>query len=499
MRAAGLEPGGYRRVAALESRADGLARAYLGENGAPDATAAFGDLVPSLLWQVRYFRPLERDEYRVLLRPGGAPDEPAFDLVHDLAQTTPGARMPIDEARRLAERRLAETPGWTPEGWTIVDEGTTERPNRLDHRFVFERNEPRFGSATLRAELTVVGDRVSGYRPFLKLPEEWERARSGTGAKEIVGTLIPLAIVAWLCAAGAYAFLRLARERALSWRPAVLAGVVFLALGLVEELNGLTTLYRGYPTALPAETFLVQRLVGSVAALGLSTALAGAAAALLIGLWRQEVAPTLVPAAEHGWRRAWVLDALIAGIGLPLALSGLLRLVDLAGLGTVLGSSLGAAAAPTGASTFVPAVSGLTALRLAGLGVGLVVAASLLLRRRTGRARWVVAVALVVPLALGLAQRTWLESLVTAGLGVVGVLVAAAVVRWLLRDNLLAYGVAAVTTLALLEGRGLLRTIDPWLWGNGLVLLATVALGLVLLWTRARMRPWTLELDSTRV
>jgi hypothetical protein len=496
--ATGLDPAQYQRVIALESRTEGLARAYLRENGAPQALQTLDDAVPPLLWQARYFRPLERDEYRVLLRPGAAPDEPAFAIVYDLAETSPGARLPLAEARRLAETRLAETPGWAAGGWTIVDEGTTERPNRLDHRFVFERTDRPFGPATLRAELTVIGDRVSGYRPFLKLPEEWERARTGMGPKELLGGLIPMALIAWLFGAGVFAFLRLARERELSWRPAVLTGVIFLALSLVEELNGLTTLYLGYPTALPAGTFLMQRLVVSGAVLGMTTMLAGAVAALLVGLWRQGVAPTLMPAAECQRRRAWALDALAVGVGLPLVLVGLVRLADLVGLSAALGSTAGAAGAPTGAATLVPAVAGLTALRLAGLGVGLVVVASLLLHRKTRRARWVLAVALLVPLAAGLSQRTWPDALTMVGLGVVGVLAAAAAARWLLRDNLLAYGVAAITALALLEGRGLLRTVDPWLWGNGLALLMTVALGLLLLWTRARMRPWRLELDSTR-
>ena len=41
----------------------------------------------------------------------------------------------------------------------------------------------------------------------------------------------------------------------------------------------------------------------------------------------------LAPAAGCGQRRAWALDALAVGVGLPLVLLGLVRLVDLVGLG----------------------------------------------------------------------------------------------------------------------------------------------------------------------
>jgi hypothetical protein len=496
LRAAGLDPAAYQRVVTLESRTDDLVGAYLRENAEPEAPETLTDVVPSLFWQARYFRPLARDEYRVLLRPDGPVDEPPFAVVYDLAETSPGARLSVAEARRLAESRLAETPGWAPGGWTVVDEGTTEHPNRLDHRFVFERTDRRFGQATVRAELMVIGDRVSGYRPFMKLPEEWERARRGTGVRELVGGLIPFAAVAWLVGAGVFAFLRLARERELSWRPALLAGVVFLPLAVVEQLNGLTTLYQSYATTRPVETFLLERLAGTGAALGLTTALAGVAAALLVGLWRQGVAPVLAPAAGCDQRRAWALDALAVGVGLPLVLLGLVRLVGLVGLGAALGSTAGATTVPVGADAFVPAVAGLASPRMAALGVGLVIAASLLLRRSTGRARWVLAVALLMPLAAGLARPTWPDALETAGLGVVGVLAAAAAARWLLRDNLLAYLVAAVTFTALVEGHGLLRTADPWLRWNGLALLLVFGFGLLLGWARARMRPWRSELAS---
>jgi hypothetical protein len=495
--AAGIDAAAYQRVVVLESRPEELVTAYLRENAEPEALEAVGDAVPSLLWGVRYFRPLERDEYRVLLLPNGPASRPPLAVVYDVAETSPGARLPLAEARRLAEGRLAEAPGWTPGAWTVVDEGTIERPNRLDHRFVFERTDRRFGQATLRAELTVVGDRASGYRPFVKLPEDWERARRGTGLRQQVAAVIPLAVVAWLFGAGAYAFLRLARERMLSWRPATLVGAAFLALAVVEELNGLSRLYQSYATTLPARLFLTERLAGTATTLGVTTALAGAVAALLVGLWRQEVAPDLAPPVEGGGRRSWVLDGLVVGIGLPAIVLGLVRLLDLVGLPAALGPTSAVTLVPVGAATFVPALAGLTALRMAALGAGMVVAASLLLRRRTGRVRWVVAVALVTPLASALSQRTWTDALQTAGLGVLAVLAAAAAVRWLLRDNLLAYPVAAVTLLALLEGRGLLRTADPWLLANGLALILIVGLGLLLLGTRARMRPWRLELDST--
>jgi hypothetical protein len=474
---------GRQRVVTIENRSDELARAYLREHVGRDAVERYAALAPPLLWQVRYFVPLERDEQRVLLRPE---DGSVFAVVHDLADATPGQRLSPADAQRLAAPLAAGRDGGE---WRMVDQETIERASRTDHRLVFERTDLRFAGATVRAELRVVGDRVSGRRVFLKLPEEWERARTGTGLKEIVAILIPFGLISWLIGTAAFSFLGLARAGALSWRPALLAGSIFLALGAVDDLNALPLLYRGYRTELSIETFLTQRLAGSAAALALGAALLGAGAALMVGLWRQGVAPALAPTGD---RRGWVLDALVVGAALPLTVLALARLVDAAMPGAL--GPLGGA--PVGAGTYLPGLTALAGLRLPLVGAGSAIVAALLARGALGRWRAVVGLALLVSLAAALAQRSWPEALESGGAALAAVLLGAAAARWLLRDNLAAYFVAGGTLLLVAAAHGLLRAADGFLQANGVALVAVLVLGL--LWARARMPAWRSDSASTR-
>jgi hypothetical protein len=474
---------GRQRVATFENRADALARAYLREHVGRDAVERYAALAPPLLWQVRYFVPFERDEQRVLLRPD---DGTVFAIVHELADATPGQRLTPDEAQQLAAPLAVGRDGGE---WRVVDQETIERANRTDHRLVFERTDLRFAEATIRAELRVIGDLVSGRRVFLKLPEEWERARTGTGLKETIAILIPFGLISWLIGTAAFSFLGLARAGALAWRPALLAGGAFLALGVADELNGLPTLYRGYPTALPIETFLTQRLASSAAGLALGAALTGAAASLLVGLWRQGVAPAPAPTGDRG---GWALDALVVGAALPLTVLAVARLVDAAVPGAV-GPMAGG---PVGASTYLPALAGLGGLRLPLVGVVSAIIAALLARGALGRWRGVVGLAMLIPLAAALAQRSWLEALESGGAALAAVLLGAAAARWLLRDNLAAYFVAGGTLLLVAVAHGLLRAADGWLQANGVALAAALLFGL--LWARARMPAWRSDSASTR-
>ena len=133
----------------------------------------------------------------------------------------------------------------------MVDQSQVERPNRVDHRLVFERQDVRYADATLRADLQVVGDHVSGYRPYVKIPEQWERDHAAVGLKQIAMMVIILVYGLVVIAMDGAGFLRLTRSHALPMRLALAVGIGFALVGLAEQVNNLPLLYAGYSTSLP--------------------------------------------------------------------------------------------------------------------------------------------------------------------------------------------------------------------------------------------------------
>ena len=69
--------------------------------------------------------------------------------------------------------------------WTLVESNSDKRPHRLDHTLTWQQNEPLDPSlaptagnadhAYARADVQVLGDDVTNFRTYIKIPEVWRR------------------------------------------------------------------------------------------------------------------------------------------------------------------------------------------------------------------------------------------------------------------------------------------------------------------------------------
>jgi hypothetical protein len=143
-----------------------------------------------LLWQVRYFRPLEKEEHVVFVDPA---EGKIFAYRHILDENAPGASLSPEEARVRAAEFL-EQQGYHLEEFDLQDSRVEKRKARTDYTVVWQM---RPGPSTsplnvadvhFRLEVTVAGDEVVGLSRYFKLPEEWERQRNAT-------TLVNVALI----------------------------------------------------------------------------------------------------------------------------------------------------------------------------------------------------------------------------------------------------------------------------------------------------------------
>jgi hypothetical protein len=367
-------------------------------------------------------------------------------------------------------------PGWAVENARLVDEGSVTRVGRSDHRFVFERTDARIADATLRAEIFVIGGRVSGYRPFVKVPEEWIRARAATTPQDVVALVLRAGTALTLVTLAALSFLRLARGRDLAVRPALLVALGFALWALIGEVNALPLLFRSYFTAVPPDSYVLTRVARLGVDLVQESLLAGAAAALVIGLWRRQVAPAVVPTVGRG---VWAFDAALLSASMALTLLGLMAGVDALGLGTGAAAAAGVAwQAPVGAGTLFPAVASIAEARWVALRTLILFGGYLLVRGVVRRERWTLVASLLLPLISILTARSGPRAL-EAGLIVFGLIGLAIAARWFLRANLPAYFGAAIMLVLLVDSEGLLRHDHWWYGANGLALVGSMALALL--------------------
>lgn len=471
---AGLDPASFERITHLDDWAPELQRAYLREQAGPEAErTVFDAIVPTRAWVVRYVRPLEQDEYLVFVRPDAAPGTPAYAMAFNLGEKTPGAQLTPDDARARAEAYLAQLPDLQGTGLVLVDHSVKEREARTDYSFTFERSDVRYADATLRIMVNVVGDQISNPQPFLKIPEEWQRSRSSTDARDIAAQIALILVGVLLAGLGVVAFLRLARGRALPVRSGLLVAGGLLVLGLASEANALPLLYLGYDSTTPATSFLTQKLAGNLWDLVQFSLFMGAGWSLLLGLWRTEVAPATPTENRIGWAK----DAALLGLALSLVQLGIIRLVAASNVAPSFTAMFDVP--PVGSGDVLPVIDGLVQAETWAMWAMVGMLAYLLVRRLVGRTWLTMAIGLLLALVPALAADRLAEGVAMAAIGVGVVLVVAAAARWLLRANLAAYLCSALGSGVLFSALTLLVTSNGWLIANGIALIVLALIGLV--------------------
>jgi hypothetical protein len=155
---------------------------YLRERiGIAGANTIYSDRVPAALWRVRYFRDSQPEEFAVILKPDGS----LHSVRHTLAEATPGAALAKEQAVARAEKFLREEKKLDLKDWNLVESDSDKRPHRIDHTLIWEQNESLDGpqaassgakdTAHPRIEIKVLGDEVSNYRTYIKIPDDWRR------------------------------------------------------------------------------------------------------------------------------------------------------------------------------------------------------------------------------------------------------------------------------------------------------------------------------------
>ena len=210
-------------------------------------------------WRVRLFREGDVNETNIRFRPDGRP----FGFVEKIAEDTVRPNLSAEAARKLAEQTAGSDWQIDLSDYELAESGQEQRPNgRIDHSFVYERNDKSLGEGSYRIRIKVSGNRVSQVMPYVKVPEAFTRryeemrsANTAIGAGGSVGAVIYL-----VCGCGIGLFYLL-RKRALLWRPAVKLAVIIAVVQVLGAINAWPLSWMNYDTAIPMGRFMLQSLL----------------------------------------------------------------------------------------------------------------------------------------------------------------------------------------------------------------------------------------------
>jgi membrane protease YdiL (CAAX protease family) len=480
---------GYRHAAWLQDNLDPLAIRYMLERRTIQQTdQIYRQATKLVLWRVRFFRPLQKEEHLVMVDPS---DGKVFAYWHTLDEDAAGAALTPDQAQALAEKAVVEH-GYSLSDFELQDSQSQKRKARMDYTLTWQAKagDPRnVGDDHYRLVVNIAGDQVTSFARHFKLPETWVRNEQQTRVAKVILIAIAVLLGAGFVGGLLVLFVIQLKARQIAWRPSAKVGALVWLLVALLELNALPVVLSRYPTYLSWNTFMLYISV-SYFVMPLLFGLLGwitvaLATSFYPGAWR-----VFRPSDRRIWRR----DALVAVVLSLAAAAGLSRLGELfAGRFHAI-APVDFSLVPSWFNTYLPGPEAfLTGLRSA---VMLAAAAALviyLVRLGLTRRTWWLALGLLLFLAvLGPSGAQSLREYFAGWVvHLVAVAVFVAIVAVWFRGNVLAYvvtafcfGVASALVELLGEPQGFFR-----LNGVALVLLALFFLAWLFLGGSSKLVP----------
>ncbi|MBN1480848.1 CPBP family intramembrane metalloprotease [candidate division KSB1 bacterium] len=218
-----------------------------------------GKLYSPYKWIVRHFR--ENEKIETIIR--FTPDGHFYGFREQLPENVPGTSLSVDSALTIAEAGAALW-GIDLSPYTLVEKSQEKRiGGRTDFSFIYERNDAKLGDAPYRLEFEVSGDKLTGLRHFVKVPEAFQRRyqemRSANDTIAYVALFI-IAVLYVIIGLGIGIFFLL-KERWLKWRTALFWGCFIALLQVLVLLNEWPLLWMSYDTALSYNSFFMRQIL----------------------------------------------------------------------------------------------------------------------------------------------------------------------------------------------------------------------------------------------
>jgi membrane protease YdiL (CAAX protease family) len=292
---------GYKKVTFSDERFNRLAGKYALQYG--DIThfnRLFSQECKSARWGVRYYKPLQKEEYLVFIDPR---DLSLVSFMRTIDEDAAGSTLSQDSALALAAR-FAEKQGVATNDMILKDASSEIRKNRTDYSFEWEagdKDDRNIKDMKFRVRLDIQGDRIAAFTTFPQVPENWQRERSRRSLWNTLHLVLRLLVMGTFFAFAIIRFIGQARLGHVAWKKVLLVTGILAFIFLADYGSRYKLMLQEYPTAIDIQLYYVVIVVGiliSVIAmsislalsLGLVTALYPDSVQIFAGAYRRKVA-----------------------------------------------------------------------------------------------------------------------------------------------------------------------------------------------------------------
>ncbi|MDE2952882.1 MAG: hypothetical protein OXR71_00005, partial [Gemmatimonadota bacterium] len=286
--------------------------------GLEEANRLVREWVSVWYWNIRWFKPLQKEELRVRIDPGGR----IVGFTHSILESDEGASLSEEDTRVIAETFLTDVQGFQLDDYEPIEASSTERPNRIDHTFTYRKKDFVVGDdGHYRLRVTVKGDKAGYFAEYLKVPETFSRNYREIRSRAGLLTNIASVFFFALGIAMVVVLVRKYRQRTLIWHAALGVGILVAATSFLGAVNGYPITRFGYDTTQSFVSFILTFIFGGLLSAVLSGVIialsgtAGGAAAQDVEGWKNPLARLSL----RGWRSASFARITLIGYGLAFA------------------------------------------------------------------------------------------------------------------------------------------------------------------------------------
>lgn len=210
-------------------------------------------------WLVRFYKPGETKEYFVAFTPDGKP----YEFRVKVPEQEESASVSRGQAEKIAREAIE---GWNVDfaAYDCIEYHSHTQPNgRIDHDFVYERQDVTLKEGTYRLKLAVSGDTCTCLSRYIKIPDEFMRRYQEMYAHNIlISTLsqnIAIALYIFVLLLSMFVLFYRSREF-LQPRVGLYTFAMFFGLSLLSMINKLPLIWHDYATHHSVSTFLLSYL-----------------------------------------------------------------------------------------------------------------------------------------------------------------------------------------------------------------------------------------------
>ncbi|NTU98895.1 CPBP family intramembrane metalloprotease, partial [Candidatus Falkowbacteria bacterium] len=306
----GIEPGQYMRTTSYYANFSEDDQSYLLDlpGGKDKLKMIFEKQIPAYLWEVRYFKPMEKEGYLITMLING--DLYSFD--HPIPEVQKGASLSKSDAQQLAETYLKSRKDLDFSKYSLVEVVENKKNERMDYSVVFKEGSFDLGDGSLRASVYIRGDEVGNFSKYVYIPESWYRDNSKSGIRNFIVGVVGFILMLCFLVYTVVSYLRLNRDGLIVWRKGLLYSLPGVAVSLVTSLNGLSSYYSGYDGVESLKIFHMKSILSHFLGYVVLILFLAMLFAFLLALVKENVIDPIIPE-ERGEKKRVLRDAVKMG------------------------------------------------------------------------------------------------------------------------------------------------------------------------------------------